>query len=117
MQVAEPLDYLSVGIDSSGFAGRTDGQNNRNLWAAVLLQAIEDYRRKPTVLEISVNKIQFRATRNDTEQQAGKRDAALWFAERERPGVQPEVGSFLWICDELGLDADVVRAQVRAKRA
>jgi hypothetical protein len=114
MQVAEPLDYLSVGTDSFGAAVGTDGQSNRDLWAAVLLQAILDYRHCSRPLEVSINRISYGTQRNDITLQANKRNAALWFSERERRGVQPEVGSFLWVCDVLGLDADVVRAKVKA---
>jgi hypothetical protein len=80
------------------------------LWGAVLLQAIEDFHRKGRTSEIVMNGIKVRWRTNNTERRRNKRSAAAWFGSSCE-----DVGSFLWICDLFGLDADLVRAKVKNK--
>jgi hypothetical protein len=80
------------------------------LWGAVLLQAIEDFHRKGPSLEVVMNGIKVRWRTNNTEMRRDKRNAAAWFGSSCE-----DVGSFLWICDLFGLDADLVRAKVKNK--
>ncbi|MFZ0931920.1 MAG: hypothetical protein WAN11_25200 [Syntrophobacteraceae bacterium] len=81
------------------------------LWGAVLLQAIEDFHCEPgrgfgTVMD----GIDLRWRTISTEIHRNKRNAAAWFGSSCE-----DVGSFLWICELLGLNADLVRAKVRDK--
>lgn len=66
----------------------------RQLWAAVLLRAIKDIAGLNTYLPPVVRT-------------CVQRSAKTWI---ESPVCGP--GSFLWICDRLGLDAEAVRRQV-----
>jgi hypothetical protein len=80
------------------------------LWGAVLLQAIEDFHLKGRNSEIVMNGIKVRWRTNSAEMRRNKRSAAAWFGSSCE-----DVGSFLWICDLFGLDADLVRAKVKNK--
>jgi hypothetical protein len=80
------------------------------LWEAVLLQAIEDFHPKGRSLEIVMNGIKVQWRTNSAETRRNKRNAAAWFGSSCE-----DAGSFLWICDVLGLNADLVRAKVRDK--
>ncbi|MGA2939742.1 MAG: hypothetical protein ABSF52_21950 [Syntrophobacteraceae bacterium] len=80
------------------------------LWGAVLLQAIEDFHLKGRSSEIVMSGIKVRWRTNSTEMRRNKRSAATWFGSSCE-----DVGSFLWICDLFGLDADLVRAKVKNK--
>jgi hypothetical protein len=79
-----------------------------DLWGAVLLQAIEDLHRKGPSSEIVMNGINVRWRTNSAEMRRNKRNAAAWFGSSCE-----DAGSFLWICDLFGLDADLVRAKVK----
>ena len=84
---------MSIGY-SNAFEYRTEEQplshhsREYSLWSAVLLGAIDD-------LE------------GDGETQAA---AKLWFNSPSR-----HIGSFLWLCEALGLNASAVRRTVRMK--
>ncbi len=81
------------------------------LWEAVLLQAIEDFHCKPgRGFETLTDGINVRWRTNSTEIHRNKRSAAAWFTSSRE-----DTGSFLWICDLLGLNADRVRAKVKEK--
>jgi hypothetical protein len=80
------------------------------LWEAVLLQAIEDFHPKGRGLEIVMNGIKVQWRKNSAETRLNKRNAAAWFGSSCE-----DAGSFLWICDLFGLDADLVRAKVKNK--
>ncbi len=80
------------------------------LWGAVLLQAVEDFHRRGPSFEIVINGIRLRGRKDSTEIRRNRNNAAAWFrSSREN------VGSFLWICYLFGLDADLVRAEVKKK--
>ncbi len=80
------------------------------LWEAVLLQAIEDFHPKGRSLEIVMSGIKVQWRTNSDETRRNKRNSAAWFGSScEDPG------SFLWICDLFGLDADLLRAKVKNK--
>ena len=78
------------------------------LWGAVLFQAIDDYRRKGSAFEIPVNGIKLRGWYYDREIRADKRRAEAWLKSTGRG-----VGSYLWICDLLGIDPSSVWARIR----
>lgn len=80
------------------------------LWGAVLLQAIEDFHCTGQSFEIVMNGIKVRWETNGVETRRNKRDAAAWFGSSCE-----DAGSFLWICNLFGLDADLVRARVKNK--
>ena len=81
------------------------------LWGAVLLQAIEDFHRKQGQgFETVMNGIKVRWRTNSAESRRNKRNAAAWVGSSCE-----DVGSFLWICDLFGLNADLVRAKVKNK--
>jgi hypothetical protein len=86
----------------------TDGE--LGLWSAVLLQAIEDYRRKGTGYEVAVNGLKLRGWYYDREMRRDRRRAEQWFKSQNQ-----NVGSYLWICDILQLDPDRVWARIREK--
>lgn len=70
--------------------------NEQRLWAAVLQQAVADAGgRKPKG-----------NTRND--RRVVMDSARYWFARKGRG-----VGSFLWVCEALGLDPDALRPKIR----
>ena len=80
------------------------------LWEAVLLQTIEDFHARGRGLEIVMSGIKVQWRTNSAETRRNKRNASAWFGSScEDPG------SFLWICDLFGLDADLVRAKVKNK--
>ena len=60
--------------------------NYRNLWVAVLGQAIKDLSEKEAIRESAIN----------------------WLRNKGITGV----GSFLWICDTLHFDPDKIRAGI-----
>jgi hypothetical protein len=70
--------------------------DERRLWAAVLLRAIEDLAGHCTPAS--------RAQREHLRYHAD-----LWIASDRR-----DVGSFLWICDELAIKPACIRRHVRA---
>ena len=81
------------------------------LWEAVLLQAIEDFHCEQVgSFETVMNGINLRWRANSIESHRNKRNAAAWFGSSCE-----DAGSFLWICDLFGLDADLVRAKVKNK--
>jgi len=81
------------------------------LWGAVLLQAIEDFHCKQgRDFETVMNGIKVRWRTNSAEMRRNKRSAAAWFGSSCE-----DAGSFLWICDLFGLNADLVRAKVKDK--
>ena len=80
------------------------------LWEAVLLQAIEDFHPKGRDFEIVMNGIKVQWRKNSAETRRNKRNAAAWFGSSCE-----DAGSFLWICELFGLDADLVRAKVKNK--
>ncbi len=80
------------------------------LWGAVLLQAIEDYHRKGSGYEVAVNGIRLRGWYYDREIRGDKRRAEAWFKSKSL-----ELGSYLWICDLLGLDPERVWARIRQR--
>lgn len=88
-----------------------DSRKECRLWAAVLLQAIDDYRYKPKIFTAVINKVKVQAQKNDTYKRALKRGVGIWFRSDDA-----DVGSFVWICELLGLDADVVRDKVLKPR-
>ncbi len=78
------------------------------LWGAVLLQAIEDLRRKGSGYEVAVNGVRVRGWYFNQELRREKRKAQDWFKSKI-----VEVGSYLWICDLLGLDPERVWDRIR----
>jgi hypothetical protein len=81
------------------------------LWEAVLLQAIEDFHCKQgRGFETIRDGINLRWRTNNTEIHRNRRYAAAWFGSSRE-----DVGSFLWICELLGLNADLVRTKVKDK--
>ncbi len=80
------------------------------LWGAVLLQAVEAFHRKAGGFETVMNGIKVRWLTNSAESRRNKRNAAAWFGSSCE-----DAGSFLWICDLLGLNADLVRAKAKNK--
>ena len=91
----------------------------RNLWAAVLAQAAEDFLSEP----VDVGRLQLgsmgrsrryaygESLRNQQELMAGR--VSKWLFE-DSGG---DVGSFPWICEALGLDRGYVRQHARARKA
>lgn len=93
------------------FPGATDAtRGDLELWAAVLLQAIEDYHRKGAGFELAVNGFRLRGWYYDREIRRDKRRAEAWFKSKCE-----DVGSFLWICDILKLDPGRVWARTRER--
>ncbi len=80
------------------------------LWGAVLLQAIEDYRRRGAGYEVAVNGMRLRGSYYDREIRRDERRAEEWFKAKDE-----DLGSFLWICDLLRLDPKRVWARIREK--
>ena len=66
----------------------------RTLWCAVIAQAIHDYHKDPSVNKAKKGILGWY-----------KRQAAWWLFESQ----SSEIGSFLWICDQLKLNPDYVR--------
>jgi len=89
----------------------TDGNRGAfALWEAVLLQTIEDFHARGRGLEIVMSGIKVQWRTNSAETRRNKRNASAWFGSSCE-----DAGSFLWICDLFGLDADLVRAKVKNK--
>lgn len=80
------------------------------LWGAVLLQAIEDYRRKGAGFDVAVNGIRLRGWYYDREIRRDKRRAEEWFKSDNE-----DVGSFRWICDILKLEPGRVWARIKER--
>ncbi|MDR3570188.1 MAG: hypothetical protein P4L43_19350 [Syntrophobacteraceae bacterium] len=97
-----------VDLESAGDTDAISGE--LALWGAVLLQAIEDYRRKGAGYEVSVNGIRLRGWYYDREIRSDKRRAEAWFKSQSE-----DMGSYLWICDLLQLDPERVWARIREK--
>ena len=97
-----------IDLESAGDPDAVSG--DLELWGAVLLQAIEDYRRKGAGYEVSINGIRLRGWYHDKEIRREKRRAEEWFKSEDA-----DMGSYLWICDLLHLDPDRVRARIREK--
>lgn len=72
--------------------------NLKELWEAVLLQALEEYNWDPTPEQI----------KSHIE---GVREDAREFVNDDRVTI----GSFRWICDMLGLEHSAVRKTLRTK--
>jgi hypothetical protein len=87
-----------------------DNYGEFELWEAVLLQAIEDFHTSRRSFDVVMNGIKVEWRTNSAEMRRNKRNAAAWFGSSCE-----DVGSFLWICDLFGLDADLVRARVKNK--
>ena len=91
----------------------------RNLWAAVLAQAVEDYLTEPADLSRYMlihtsrsRKYQYeQSMRNQYELQTAR--VTTWLFEDDRV----EVGAFPWICEALGLDRGYVRQRARERKA
>jgi hypothetical protein len=71
--------------------------DERRLWAAVLIQAAKDV-------------AGYTLVDNERERARVQYFARLWFADDNR-----EVGSFLWICDELELEPSWIRRRMVAQ--
>ena len=97
-----------VDLDCAGDAEAISGE--LALWGAVLLQAIEDYRRKGAGYEVAVNGIKLRGWYYDREIGCDKRRAEAWFRSKSE-----DLGSYRWICDLLQLDPERVWARIREK--
>ena len=80
------------------------------LWAAVLLQAIEDFQARGPTLEIVMSGIQLKSRNDGATIRRNRNNAAAWFRSSS-----VDVGSFQWICELFGLDADIVWAEVKKK--
>ena len=80
------------------------------LWGAVLRQAVEDIQCSGPSFEIVMNGINLRGRTDSTRIRRNKNNAAAWFRSSS-----DDVGSFLWICDLLGFDADFVRSELKRK--
>jgi len=80
------------------------------LWGAVLLQAIEDLQLRGPVFEVVMNGIKLKSRKEGITMRRNRNNAAAWFRSSS-----DDVGSFLWICDLFGLDADIVRAEIKKK--
>lgn len=81
----------------------------RELWAAVLKQAIEDAVNGPPQAETEAAAANLFCTPEDYVE-AVKHDARHWMADEEN-----EPRRFLWVCDVLGLDPQYVRGQVKER--
>ena len=91
----------------------------RNLWAAVLAQAVEDYLAEPGDFARFVPSAcrsrrydYAQSMRNQHNRQATR--VARWLFEEE---TARDVGSFPWICDTLGLDRGYVRQRATMRRS
>ena len=73
----------------------------RNLWAAVISQAMEDYFTDP--FSMKCRSKQKRSLRD-------KNEAKYWLLKSKRK----DIGSFFWICAQLELDAELIRRQIAA---
>jgi hypothetical protein len=71
--------------------------DERRLWAGVLVQAIRDC-------------VGYIAAPNKRERARVQYFARLWFADDNR-----EVGSFLWVCDQLELEPSWIRRRMAAQ--
>jgi hypothetical protein len=89
---------------------RNGNRGELELWGAVLLQAVEDLRRRGPSFEIAMNGIRLKGRTHSARVRRDRNNAAAWFRSSSN-----RVGSFLWICDLFGLDADVVRTGVKKK--
>lgn len=98
------------GADFEPAAASDAVRGELELWGAVLLQAIEDFHRKGSGYEIAVNGIRLRGWYYDREIRRDKRMAEAWFKSKS---VDP--GSYLWICDLLGLEPERVWARIRQR--
>lgn len=108
-KIPRPAGLRRAGVfEHSGATGATRGV--LELWAAVLLQAIEDYHRKGSGYEVALNGIRLRGWYYDREMRRDKRRAEAWFKS-----TSEEVGSFLWICDILKLDPSRVWARIKER--
>jgi hypothetical protein len=101
----------SITIDATTVSstGDSDGAAEcKRLWAAVLLLAIEDYHKQQTHIRT--------IKRTNTPSQAGivkaraGSSAARWILWSRSEAV----GSFIWVCEMLGLDPDVCRTKILA---
>ena len=103
----EPRDR----IKNFGFKKARDGSRGElELWRAVLLQAVEDLRRTGPSFEVAMNGIRVKGRTPSARMRCDRNNAAAWFRSSSTG-----VGSFLWICDLFGLDAELVRAGVKKK--
>lgn len=80
------------------------------LWSEVLMQAKRDYSRKISKLKDSVAGTEsMRLLRSARKGQ--KTEAAKWFV-----GKDTRRGSFLWVCEALGLESHAVLKSIRGKK-
>lgn len=80
----------------------------RELWAAVLKQAIED-----AVVGPSQSECRFLSLNEAVEFRHAVRVAAEeWIADEEN-----EPRRFVWVCDQLGMDPTAVRAAIEERKA
>jgi len=80
----------------------------RELWVAVLRQAVTDITEepKPGSLGQRLTFAQFEQFRNDL-----KAAAEAWVADEEN-----EPRRFVWVCEQLGVDPGAVRREIAARR-
>ena len=90
----------------------------RNLWAAVLAQAVEDYLAEPGNFARFISNVSrsrrynyAQSMRNQHERRQDR--VTAWLFEEETVG---DAGSFPWICDVLGLDRSYVRQRAKMRR-
>lgn len=79
----------------------------RALWASVLRNAIDDilYVRKHRNSTVS-----YHNSKHIHQAEKNRYQAKFWIKNRKDNGP----GSFIWVCDALGLEADVVRDKILA---
>ena len=80
-----------------------------SLWSEVLMQAKKDYSRKISKLKDSVAGTEGMRLRRSARK-GQKTEAAKWFL-----GKDTRRGSFLWVCEALGLESDLVLKSIRGK--
>ena len=93
-------------------------QTCRNLWAAVLAQAVEDYLVEPgdfaRFMPSASRSRRYNYAQSMRNQHERRQDrVATWLFEDGR--IEP--GSLAWICDALGLDKGYVRQRAKRRRS
>lgn len=90
----------------------------RNLWAAVLAQAVEDFLAGPEALSRFTPHASRSRQYNYARSMQNQYDLMTTRVQRwlfEDAPMEP--GAFLWICDALGLDPTYVRGRARVRKA